>query len=361
MRGEGKIISLPFFPIMVTLMKHTFPICMFFLLAVAWAGAQVASHTPTVFTAPTAVAPADESQMAADKPVARVNGSVLTNADLVREEYTIFPYASQHNGVPKDLEPQIRAGALKMIIFEELVYQDALRRKMTVPAAKMQHAEIDFRNQFSTPEEFNTLFQSEFHGSEKLLQEKIRRSLLIEAYLKAEVESKSAVTPAEARAYYDQNPARFEHPETFTFQTISVLPPPNATAEQLKEGHTRAEKALRQAKATKTIEEFGLLAEKLSDDDYRVMMGQHKPVAADQLAPQVLKALQAMKAGDVSDLIQIEQAYTIVRLREHTPAGKAKFEDVQAQLKKELPQTKRNQLRAALDKKLRQNAKIEEM
>ena len=344
---------------MVTKMKHTFPICMIPLLVITAASAQVASHAPTVFTASTA--PANESLIAAGKPVARVNGSVLTSADLVREEYTIFPYARQHNGLPKDLEPEIRSGAMKMIVFEELVYQDALRRKMTVPATKMQRAEMDFRKQFDTPEEFNALFQSEFHGSEKLLQEKIRRSLLIEAYLKAEVESKSTVTPAEIRAYYDQNPNRFEHPETFTFQTISVLPPPNATADQLKEGRMRAEKALHQAKATKSIEEFGTLAEKISDDDFRVMMGQHKPVPADQLAPQVLKALAKMKSGDVSDVIQIDQAYTIIRLREHTPAGLAKFEDMQAQLKKELPLAKKNQLRAALDKKLRQNAKIEEM
>ena len=123
----------------------------------------------------------------------------------------------------------------------------------------------------------------------------------------------------------------------------------------------KADRALRQAKATKTAEEFGLLAEKISDDDYRVMMGQHKPVPIDQLAPQVVKALLAMHLGDVSDVIQIEQAYTIVRLQEHTPAGKAKFESVQPQLEKELQQTKKNQLRAALDKKLRQNAKIEEL
>jgi parvulin-like peptidyl-prolyl isomerase len=60
-------------------------------------------------------------------------------------------------------------------------------------------------------------------------------------------------------------------------------------------------------------------------------------------------------------VIQVEQAYTIVRLQEHTPAGKAKFEDVKAQLEKELQQNKTNQIRAELDKKLRQNAKIEEL
>ena len=346
-------------------MNFKLPICGFFLLAFTTAGAQVASHAPTVFTPAPAAAAASASatvpMTTAGKPVARVNGSVLTDSDLVREEYAIFPYARQHNGIPKDLEPQIRDGALKMIIFEELVYQEALRRKMTVPAVKMQHAEADFRKQFSTPEEYNALLESEFHGSQQLLRDKIRRSLLIEALLKIEVENKSEVTPAEVRAYYENNPARFQHPESFTFQTISVLPPPNATAGQLKEGRKRAEQELKDAKGTKSAEEFGLLAEKVSDDDYRVMMGQHKPVATNQLLPQVLTVLQAMKAGEVSDVIQVEQAYTILRLDEHAPAGKAKFDDVKAQLEKELQKNRNNQLRAALDKQLRQNAKIEEL
>jgi len=338
-------------------MKHTLSICGFMLLGLAAAEAQVASHAPTVFTQ--TPPKAAQTTFPALKPVVRVNGSVLTNADLTREEYMIFPYANQHNGLPKELEPQIREGAMKMLIFEELIYQEALRRNMTVSAARMQRAEADFRRQFATPEEFNQLMQAEFQGSTQLLREKIRRSLLIEAFLKIEVDSKSVVSPAEVKAYYDKNPVRFEHPETYTFQTISVLPPAKATAVQLKEGRTRAEQALKQAKATKTAEEFGMLAEKISDDDYRVMMGQHKPVPVDQLAPQVVSAMKAMKIGDVSGVIQIEQAYTIVRLGQHTPAGKAKFEDVKAQLQKEVQQNKTNQIRAALDQKLRQNAKIE--
>ena len=68
-----------------------------------------------------------------DKTVAVVNGSVLTDRDLLREMYTIFPYAQQHNGgFPKEQEASIRQGALQMIIFEELVHQEAVRRKLTV-------------------------------------------------------------------------------------------------------------------------------------------------------------------------------------------------------------------------------------
>jgi len=340
-------------------MRLRLSICGFLLLPWAAAGAQVASHAPTIAAQPPAEGPAMQALTENARPVARVNGSVLTEADLVREEYTIFPYARQHNGLPRDLAPQIREGALKMLIFEELVYQEAVRRKMTVPAARMQQAEADFRKQFSTPDEFNALLQSEFHGSQQLLRAKIRRSLLIDALLNVEVENKSTVSAAEVRAYYDKNPVRFQHPESVTFQSISVLPPAKATADQLTEGRKRAEEALRQAKAAKTAEAFGLVAERLSDDDYRVMMGQHKPVAASELPPQVSKALLAMKAGEVSDIIQVGQAYAIVRLNEHIPAGEAKFEDVKAGLEKEMQQNKTNQLRAALDKKLRENAKIE--
>ncbi len=53
---------------------------------------------------------------------------------------------------------------------------------MTVPSGQDAAAEADFRKQFRQPDEFNALLQSEFHGSQQLLQDKIRRSLLIERF-----------------------------------------------------------------------------------------------------------------------------------------------------------------------------------
>ncbi len=296
----------------------------------------------------------------AGRPVARVNGTILTDRDLLREMYAIFPYARQHNGgFPKEMEAGIRDGALKMIIFEELVYQEALRRRMTIAPAKLQKAETEFRSQFSTPSLYQEFVRTEFNGWQSLLRERIRRSLLIDALLKLEVEKKSVLSEAELKDYYDKNPARFQYPESFAFQTISVLPPPNATPEQLNEARKRAEDDLRQAKATKNYEEFGMLAEKISDDDYRVVMGDHKFVERAKLAPAVVQALLALQPGQITGIIPIEQAYTIVRLNQHVLAGKAKFADVKVPLRKELEAEKKNQLRASLDHALRQKAKVE--
>lgn len=295
------------------------------------------------------------------KPVARVNGTVLTDRDLLREMYIIFPYARVHNGFPKPMEADIRSGALKMIVFEELVYQEAERRKMTVPAAKLDRALADFRKQFATEPEFQQYVKTELNGMPTLLREKVKRSLLIDQMLKDEVANKAVVTPAEVKAYYSQHPEKFQIPESYKLQTISVLPPPNATPGQLKEAAKRAASALHEASATKNYTDFGLLAEKISEDDYRVNMGDHHAVDRAQLPPAILQAVLGMKDGQVSGLIQVEQVYTIVRLNGHVEAGIKPFSEVEESLRKQMEKNKTEQLRSMLDRKLRAKAKVEEL
>lgn len=331
------------------------------LVAFLPATAQLASsHAPTAIAKPSS---ANTTLQPVGRPVARVNGAVLTDRDLVREMYSIFPYARQHNGsVPKAMEADIRNGAMKMIVFEELVYQEAVRRKMTVAPARMQRAEADFRKQFPSAAEFQELLNTEFKGSQALLKEKIKRSLLIEDLLKLEVENKASISVAQARAYYDKNPGQFSIPESFAVQTISIIPPNNATPEQAKEARKRADDALRQAKTTKSYEEFGLLAEKISQDDYRVMMGDHKAAERDKLPAPVLQAVLAMQPGQVSGLIELDgHAYTIVRLNAHVATGTQKFDDVKGDLRQQLQKKKTEELRRNLDARLRKNAKVEEL
>jgi len=307
-------------------------------------------------------APSPEAQKPRGRAVARVNGAVLTDRDLLREMYAMFPYAQQHGGgFPKAMESDIRKGALRMIEFEELVYQEALRQKMTIPPARLDQAEGEFRGQFHSPEEYRQFLQTEFNGSRARLRRKIQRSLLIDACLQMEVGDRAKISAAEARRYYEKNSARFEHPETFSIQSISILPPQPLTEQGRKKTRQRAEAALRQAQATKNYEDFGMLAERISDDDYRVVMGDHKAVARSGLPPEIVQAASAMQPGQVSGLIQLGDAYTIFRLNGHTSAGKASFAGVERQLLVDLQKAKYNQLRAAFDQKLRKDAKVEEL
>jgi hypothetical protein len=302
--------------------------------------------------------PAPGALTAAMKPAVRVNEAVLTEADVVRQMYTIFPYAGQHGGFPKPLEAEIRKGAIEMIIFEELLYQEAMRMKIPIASQRLSKAEAAFRKQLGHSA-YDHFLRAECQGSKQVLREKIRRSLLIEKMLETEVEQKSVITAIAAKAYYDKNPKQFEKPESLRIQTISIIPPQNGSADVNKEASRRAEEAYKLARATKSHQDFGLLAEKISDDDWRVNMGDRKFVDVSTLPPPVVKAAAAMKPGEVSNLIQLGNAYTIFRLVEHARASKTPFAAVKAKLQSDLQKQKRAELRAALNQRLRKNAKVE--
>ena len=342
-------------------MKHATQLFVLLLLAAA-ASLALAQTTAKSAAAGTRLVSLPVSTKDLNKPVVRVNGVVLTDRDLVREEYAIFPYAKQHGGkIPASMEPGIRDGALQMIIFDELVYQEARRRGLAISPARLNRAQADLRRRFESPAEFRYFLQTEFQGDQHLLRRKIARSLLIEQLLKADVQSKAQVSDAELRAFYENNPRNFEYPEAFAIQTISIIPPPNATGAQRKQAAARAKDALAKVQAAKTAQDFGLLAEKISEDDYRVNMGDHKWVHRDQMPPQMLEPALKMQPGQVSDLIQVDGNYVIFRMNRHVVAGKVKFEEIKDRLRAELQKRKADELRAKLNEKLRKNAKIENL
>lgn len=326
--------------------------------------AQVASHTPSKMAAP-----AQDSQptmalvkvTATGKPLLRVNGSVLTDRDLLHEMYAIFPYAEQHSGFPKSLEKDIREGAKQMLIFEELVYQEAERRKVTVRPERINAAENALRKQLGSASGFNGYLQAECNGSRQVLRQKIRRSLMIEALLTSEVYSKATPNDEQIRAYYNKNIATYSHGARVHIQTVSIMPPPRADADVKKEAKKKAETAYAEAKKAKNYKEFGLVAEKFSDDDWHVKLGDRQFVECDKLPPPVAAAAAKMKDGEVSPLIQLDTNYTFVRLIEHKAAGKDPIASVRGEIKSNLSKERTEQFRSQLAKKLHQGAKIEEL
>jgi parvulin-like peptidyl-prolyl isomerase len=318
------------------------------------ASAQVASHGAAVKPATSA-----PTWVPSAKPVARINGAVVTENDVTRMMYTIFPYARQHDGVPRNLAPEMRKGALEMVIFEELLYQEAQRRKLQVAPEKLAHAEAAFRRQFPSREVYEQYLALEAKGSKAVMREKIRRALLVEQMLQTEVEQKSAVSLAETRAYYNKNPKQFEKAETVSIQTISIIPPDNATPAMRAEAKAKITDIVRLARAAKTNKDFGLIAEQLSEDDWRTQLGDRGTMEVKDLPPEVAKAARAMKPTEVSDAIQVGSAWVVIRLNAHTPAGRTPFSQAKTKLQANLRKVKREQVRSALNQNLRKTAKIE--
>jgi len=336
------------------------------LLLISSASAQVSSHKSSAFKEKHGAMPAPKPQstglkayMPFDAAVARVNGAELTNRDLLREMYLIFPYARTHKGFPKGMEADIRRGALEMIVFEELVYQEAERRKMQVSDDLMKKTEKEFRKQFTSEGEFQLYVKLECQGSMKVLRERFRRALLIDALLQKEVGGRSKVSKAEAKAYYEKNIKEFTHEDMLHIQTISVIPPKNPGVSYEKEARKEAEEAHKKAKETKSFREFGLLAEQVSDDDWHVNMGNRKDVPAAALPKPIVDAARKMKPGDVSELFQFGPNFTFFRLVSFTPAHVDKFSEVEKKVRENLEKSRYDEERSAFNKRLRKRSKVE--
>jgi parvulin-like peptidyl-prolyl isomerase len=291
-----------------------------------------------------------------------VNGTILTDLDLTRQMINDFPYAKQHgNRFPKELEADIRANALREIEFEELIYQEALRRKLAVSPSRLAEATREFKEQFPSAAEFQEYLRLEQGGSVERLQSRIKRAILIDEVLTTDVTRKAALSATELRAFYRKNLEHFRKPESVSIQTISFVIPDNATENEKSEIRKRAEEALRQAKTTKDYENFGVLAEKISEDNWRVMMGDHKSVHRGRMPPEVEKVVFSMKVGEVSDLIRTENSWCIARLNAREESRLVAFDEIRSKLKKDLETQKAEALRAALETRLRKDAKVEEL
>ena len=323
------------------------------LSALSAAAQLVSSH------APTGAAPATTPNL--NTPVVKVNGTLLTERDLREQMQRIFPYYSIHGGkIPDKYQAEIREKAMERIIAEELVYQEAKRRGMRVPPDVMAKVFRSAKARFGSEQAYED-YGTRAYGSVKEFERRIRRANLIEQFEHQEIELKSKPPEAKVREVYEKNKASFMRPESVSLQSISVNLPEKPSEEQKKLARQRIEEILPQARAAKDYKEFGLLAERVSEDDYRVNMGDHKWVHIIGMPPEIAKAVVGMKPGDTSDIIEAPVGYIILRVNDYRPPKEMTYDEVKDEIRKELENSAAQQKWTALQKQLRQSAHIENL
>lgn len=329
------------------------------LLALLLGGAAVAAQNtplaPAHKTAASAVSPAPPAAAL----VARVNGAGLTQRDLQREMKKLFPFARVHGGrVPGPFQAEIRQNALDQIIVDELLHQEARRRGMTAPVAMFNDVLRQAKGRFPTKANYEAYAKAEY-GSVVAFENQLRRGLLIALLLDQEVAQKARVSDAQIRQFYNANQKRFLKPESAWVQSISLQFPANATPAQRAQARRRAEEVLPQARAARSYEAFGKLAEKYSEDDWRVMMGDHRWIHRGRMPAAVENVAFRLKEGEVSGIIETVEAFVIVRVNASLPQTQIPFAQVSQALREDLEKATQADLRKKFEQRLRQTFKIE--
>jgi len=168
-----------------------------------------------------------------------------------------------------------------------------------------------------------------------------------------------AVTDADAKKHYDENIEEFQVPEKVRAShiLISTRPTdPNADPNQLKaQAKTKAEGLL---KKVKEGEDFAALAKENSDCPSKAQGGDLGSFARGQMVPPFEAAAFTLKAGQISDLVETQFGYHIIKVTEHQDPNQIAFDKAKMGIINELTQEKRQEAARKYVDSLRQSAKI---
>ena len=144
------------------------------------------------------------------------------------------------------------------------------------------------------------------------------------------------VSEQDLRTYYEQNAASFGAPEQRRASHILITAPKNAPAAEREKAKARA--TALQTQLRQAPDSFADVARKSSQDDTSAASGGdlgrfERSKGMDPVIAQTAFGLG--KVGDVSDVVESDFGYHIVRLTDITPAAVPPFEKMRAQLEEQ--------------------------
>ena len=144
-----------------------------------------------------------------------------------------------------------------------------------------------------------------------------------------------AVSAEDARKYYDQNVARFTATQERQASHILIVADKAAPAEQRKAAKAEAERIL--ADLRKAPDQFAAMAKKLSQDPGSAAQGGDLGFQKREAwVPAFADAVFAMKQGEISDVVESDFGFHIIRLQATRGGDVKPFDAVKAQVEDDI-------------------------
>jgi peptidyl-prolyl cis-trans isomerase C len=187
------------------------------------------------------------------------------------------------------------------------------------------------------------------------IKEQIRLQTGIEKLFEADPSYK-AVSDEDARKFYDESPQNFQHPEQVQASHILIKVDQNADEATKKAAKAKCEDLLKKVKAGG---DFAALAKENSDCPSKEKGGDLGMFEKGKMVKPFEDAAFAMKVGDVSDIVETQFGYHIIKLTNKQEAKTDSFADVKPKIVQYLKGRQMNQFVETLRKELKDKAKVE--
>ena len=262
--------------------------------------------------------------------VAKVNGTELTS-DLLKREMIAYRLLASRQGKTMETknEEKIARGLLMKAIDDELIYQQGLKQNINIDSATIDRELDHIQTQFPDKKLFLAALAAQ-RLTFDVLKKNIKKTLVKEAFVRANIVSEVQVTDDKVKSFYDKNKDTFIKPETFKISHIYVsIPAPGDGEADSPEDRAKAKEILDWVKnearkkidlaslSLKSGESFTSVAKEFSEDPKTSEKGGDLGfLMKNQTLPEVSSAMVKLKVGEISSVIESSLGFHIIQLTE---------------------------------------------
>ena len=253
-----------------------------------------------------------------DRIVAVVNKDVVTASEL-RERVSFAERELKRQNTPPPDRAVLERQVLERMILDKAQLQLAADSGLRIDELQLDRAlERIAENNNMTLAAFRKALENDGVQVDRF-REEVRRQIVMQRLREREVDERIEVSESEVDLYLDEQKggAGGERVE-YNVAHILIRLPDQASPERIAQARARAEKARDEARAGA---DFGKLAASYSDAGDALQGGQMGWRAADRLPELFAVALQAMKPGEVSDILRSPGGFHLLRLLDRRGAG----------------------------------------
>jgi len=271
-----------------------------------------------------------------DRIVAVVNDDVIT---LIELNNTLKPYTEKIRslGYPSEKEQElffkVRKDMLDRLINEKIEDQEIKRSKVNISEEQIDKT-------------IERIKETNYLSDEQLRTELAKDGLTMEAYRKnikgeilrtrlvnLKVKSKIVITKEDVKAYYEKHIKEYGGKQKYHLRHIIMKVPLFSDTKMKLEIKAKMDEILEKLKAG---ESFEALAAKYSESPAASDGGNLGEFEFDSLSPKLQKAIEKIKPGEFTPVLDTDQGYQIFFIEEISSAQGKTLEEVTPEIERKL-------------------------
>jgi peptidyl-prolyl cis-trans isomerase SurA len=258
-----------------------------------------------------------------DRVVAKVNSEIITLSSVnERVELLRQKYGGDFQGRG---EKEVLDEALNTIVEEKLQLQEGKKRGLEVDDSAVEAAVKDIEKKNGLKEgQLASMLESEGRSMESY-KNHIRDQILVSKVVRFELGSRVSISERKIAKYYHDNQKDFWNPGKARVRHILILTEKGLSADKKKERYLRAKEILSEVKRGK---DFAAAAREYSEDISASEGGDVGFVEKGKMVPEFEKAVYSLKEGAISDIVETEYGYHIIKVEEVLKGGTLPLKDV---------------------------------